>query len=75
MLYNTSVCTLSDGHGSNAQVCVCVERGLQDFGYHYTKVTFVRACVCVYEREVTGSHSTRGKEVFFLGIGGLGNCY
>ena len=23
-------------------------------------------CVCVYEREVTGSHSTRDKEVFFF---------
>ena len=43
--------------------------------YHYTKVTLnlcVRACVRVYKWEVTGSHSTQGKEVFFLGIGGYG---
>ena len=27
-------------------------------GNHYTKITSVRACVCVYEREVTGSQPT-----------------
>ena len=32
----------------------------------------VCVCVRVYEREVTGSHSTRGKQIFFLGIGGHG---
>ena len=31
-------------------------------------------CMCAYEQKVTESHSTRGKEVFFLGISGLG-CY
>ena len=40
--------------------------------HHYTKVTLVRLCVRVYKREVTGSHSTRGKQVLFLGIGGYG---
>ena len=41
-------------------LCQCVH-----IMYHYTKVACVRASVCAYEREVTGSHSTRGKEVFF----------
>ena len=30
------------------------------------------ASVRVYEREVTGSHSTQGEQIFFLGISGHG---
>ena len=46
--------------------------------HHYANLTVVRACVraCVhvYEREVTGSQSTRAKKLLLLGIAGLG-CY
>ena len=45
--------------------------------YGASTITILRLLLCVracmtYKREVTGSYSTRGKEVFFLGISGRG---
>ena len=38
----------------------------EEYNHHYTKLTFVcDVRLCTWEREVTGSHLTRGKQFFF----------